>query len=72
MYENIDDRAFIRRKQYFVLNVFLRLTHLGWDYYYLFFKIKHHASLTHIASFRLMTPRLVGHKALGVETPLQA
>jgi hypothetical protein len=35
--ENIDDGAFFGRKQYYV-NVFLRLTLLGWDYYYYFFK----------------------------------
>jgi len=34
MYENIDDGAFIGRKQYYVLNVFLRLTPLGWDYFF--------------------------------------
>jgi len=52
---------------------------LGWDYYlfFLFFNIytynlKHNASLTHVTSFRLMTPRLVGLRALGVETPLRA
>ena len=27
-------------------------------------------SLTHVTSFRLMTPRLVGLRALGVKTPL--
>ena len=31
MYENIDDRAFVGRKKYYVL--MLRLTSLGWDYY---------------------------------------
>jgi len=35
-------------------------------------KKKHNASLTHIASFRLMTPRPVVLRALGVETPLRA
>jgi hypothetical protein len=85
MYENIDDEAFIGRKQYFIL--MFRLTSLGWDYYlFVFFSLffvsfffniytynlKHNASLTHVTSFRLMTPRPVGLKALGVETPLQA
>jgi hypothetical protein len=32
----------------------------------------HNASLTHVTSFRLMTPRPVGLRALGVETPLRA
>ena len=77
MYENIDDGAFIGRKQYFFSNVFLRLTSLGWDYYLIFFNIytynlKHNASLTHVTRFWLMTPRPVGLRALGVETPLRA
>jgi len=36
------------------------------------YNLKHNTSLTHVTSFRLMTPRPVGLKALGVETPLQA
>jgi len=56
------------------------LTSLGWDYYlfFLFFlniytyNLKHNASLTHVMSFMLMTPRPVGLMALGVETPLRA
>ena len=82
MYENIDDGAFVGRKQYYVL--MLRLTSLGWDYYlfisfyffFLFFlifiHIQHNASLTHVTSFRLMNPKPVGLRALGVETPLRA
>jgi hypothetical protein len=34
--------------------------------------LKHNASLTHVTSFQLMTPRPVGFRALGVETPLRA
>jgi len=34
--------------------------------------LKHNASLTHVTSFRLMTPKPVGLSALGVETPLRA
>jgi len=34
--------------------------------------LKHNVSLTHVTSFRLMTPRPVGLRALGVETPLRA
>ena len=84
--ENIDDGAFVGRKQYYVL--MLRLTSLGWDYYlfisfYFFFfslfffyfiyiHIQHNASLTHVTSFRLMTPKPVGLRVLGVETPLRA
>jgi hypothetical protein len=57
----------------------LRLTSLGWDYY--FFKkyiyiytynLKHNVSLTHVTSFRLITPRPVDLRVLGVETPLRA
>jgi len=36
------------------------------------YNLKHNASLTHIASFRLMTPRPIGLRASGVETPLRA
>ena len=77
IYENIDDGAFIGRKQYSVLIFFLRLTSLGCDYYLFFFNIytynlKNNASLTHVTSFQLMTPKLVGLRALGVETPLRA
>jgi len=76
IYENIDDGAFIGRKQYSVLIFFLRLTSLGCDYYLFFniytYNLKNNASLTHVTSFQLMTPKLVGLRALGVETPLRA
>ena len=36
------------------------------------YNLKHNASLTHVMSFQLMTPRPVGLRALGVETPLRA
>jgi hypothetical protein len=82
MYENIDDGAFIGRKQYYVLmfkvNFFgLRLLSFFFLFFSFFFilytyNLKHNASLTHVTSFRLMTPRPVGLRALGVETPLQA
>jgi len=78
MYENIDDEAFIKRKQYSVLMFkvnFLGLRLLSF-FFPLFFSIyiylKHNASLTHVTSFQLMTPRPVGLRALGVETPLRA
>jgi hypothetical protein len=78
MYENIDDEAFIGRKQYYVLMFkvnFLGLRLLSF-FFLSFFKyiynLKHNASLTHITSFRLMTPRPVSLRALGVETPLRA
>ena len=78
MYENIDDGAFIGRKQYFILMFKVNFLGLGllsffFQYIYIYiYNLKHNASLTHITSFRLMTPRPVGLRALGVETPLQA
>jgi hypothetical protein len=86
IYENIDDGAFIGRKQYFVLMFkvnFLGLGLLSFFFSFIFslslfffniytYNLKHNASLTHVMSFRLMTPRPVGLRALGVETPLQA
>jgi len=64
MYENIDDGAFIGRKQYYVLIFFFLSIYT--------YNLKHNASLTYVMSFRLMTPRPVGLRALGVETPLRA
>jgi len=79
MYENIDDEAFIDRKQYYVLmfkDNFLGLGLLSFFFSFFFniytYNLKHNASLTHVTSFRLMTPRPVGLRALGVETPLRA
>ena len=81
MYENIDDGAFIGRKQYSALMFkvnFLGLGLLSSSSFFFFLKKKyiyiyiHNASLTHVTSFRLMTPRPVGLRALGVETPLRA
>jgi len=80
MYENIDDTTFIGRKQYSVIMLkvnFLGLGLLSFFFLFFFFNIytynlKHNASLTHVMNFRLMTPRPVGLRALGVETPLRA
>jgi len=79
MYENIDDGAFIGEKQYSVLMFkvnFLGLGLLSFLFFFFFsiytYNLKHNASLTHVTSFRLMTPRPVGLRALGVETPLRA
>jgi len=73
MYENIDDGAFIGRKQYYVLMFKVNFLGLGLLSSFFFFNIYiHNASLTHVTSFRLMTPRPVGLRALGVETPLRA
>jgi len=83
MYENIDDGAFIGKKQYSVLMFKVNFLGLGllsfffllyiYIYIYIYthtYNLKHNASLTHVTSFRLMTPRPVGLRALGVETPL--
>jgi len=48
---------------------FLGLRLLSFNIYT--YNLEHNASLTHVTSFRLMTPRPVGLKALGVETPLR-
>ena len=82
MYENIDDGAFIGRKQYSVLMFkvnFLGLGLLSSSFFsfclffqYIYIYLKHNASLTHVTSFQLMTPIPVGLRALGVETPLRA
>jgi len=82
MYENIDDGAFIGGKQYFVLMFKVNFLGLGLLSFFFFFfsfffniytyNLKHNASLTHVTSFRLMTPIPVGLRALGVETPLRA
>jgi len=84
MYENIDDGAFIGRKQYSVLMFKVNFLGLGllssfffffsffFLFQYIYIYLKHNASLTHVTSFRLMTPRPVGLRALGVETPLRA
>ena len=77
MYENIDNRAFIGRKQYFILIFKVDFLEVGFFFFFSFFNIytynlKHNVSLIHVTNFRLMTPRPVGLKALGVETPLRA
>ena len=69
--------GFYWKKTTFCSNVFLRLTSLGWDYYLFFsyiytYNLKHNASLTHVTSFRLMSPKPVGLRALGGEKPLRA
>jgi hypothetical protein len=54
---------------------FLGLGLLSSSFFFLFFifiHLKQNAALTHVTSFRLMTPRPVGLRALGVETPLRA
>jgi len=80
IYENIDDGAFIGRKQDFVLMFQVDFLGLGFlssffSFFFLYiytYNLKHNVALTHVTSFRLMTPRPVGLRALGVETPLRA
>jgi len=68
--------ALLGRKQNFVLMFKVNFLGLGLLSSFFFniyaYNLKHNASLTHVTSFRLMTPRPVGLKALGVETPLRA
>jgi len=73
--------ALLERKHNFVL-MFFKVVFLGlrllYIYIYIYIYIdthkhthlKHNALLTHVTSFRLLTPRPVGLSALGVETPL--
>jgi hypothetical protein len=66
--------ALLGRKQNFVL--MFKVNFLGLRLLLFFFNIytynlKHNASLTHVTSFRLMTPKLVGLRALGIETLLR-
>jgi len=73
IYKNIDDGTFIGRKQDFVLMFQVNFLGLGLLSLYIYiYNLKHNAALTHVTSFRLMTPRPVGLRALGVETPLRA
>ena len=80
IYENIDDRAFVGRKQYYIrmfkvnfLGLGLLLLYIFFTYLFIYtYNLKHNVSLTHVTSFRLMTPKPVGLRALGVETPLRA
>jgi len=67
--------ALLGRKQNFILMFKVNFLGLGLLLLLFFFNIytynlKHNASLTHVTSFRLITPRPVGLRALGVETPL--
>jgi len=66
--------ALLGRKQNFVL--MFKVNFLGLRLLLFFFNIytynlKHNASLTHVTSFRLMTPKLVGLRALGIEKLLR-
>ena len=77
MYENIDNEAFIGRKQYFILIFKVDFLELGFFFFFSFFNIytynlKHNVSLIHVTNFRLMTPRPAGLMALGIETHLRA
>jgi hypothetical protein len=78
IYKSIDDGAFIGRKQDFVLMFQVNFLGLGllssffsFFFYIYTYNLKHNAALTHVTSFLLMTPRLVGLRALDFETPLR-
>ena len=62
-YENIDNGAFIGRKQYYVLMFKVNFLGLGLLSFFFFniytYNLKHNASLTHVTSSKLMTPRPV-------------
>jgi hypothetical protein len=51
---------------------FLRLGLLSFFFNIYTHNLKHNASVTHVTSFWLMTPKPVGLRALGVKTLLQA
>ena len=59
--------------QFFDKVTFLKRSKVFYYYYYIYtFFFLHTASLTHVTSFGLMTPRPDGLRALGVKTPLRA
>ena len=67
---------YMEEKQIFVLMFKPNFLGLGLLSLYIYiythtYNLKHNASLTHVTSFRLMTPRPVGLRVLGVETPLR-
>jgi len=62
--------ALLGRKQNFVLMFKVNFLGLGLLSFFLniyTYNLKHNASLTHVTSFWLMTPRPVGLRALGVD-----
>ena len=64
---------YLEEKQIFVLMFKANFLRVGFIYLFIYtYNLKHNVSLTHVTSFRLMTPRPVGLRALGVETPLRA
>jgi len=73
MYQHIFMGFYLEKNKIFVLMFKVTFFGLGLLSLYIYtYNLKHNASLTHVMSFRLMTPRLVGLRALGVETPLRA
>jgi len=69
--------ALLGRKQKKILMFKVNLLKLGLLSFYIYiymytYNLKHNASLTHVTSFQLMTPRPVSLRALGVKTPLRA
>jgi hypothetical protein len=69
---------YLEENKIFVLMFKVNFLGLGLLSFFSFFlniytyNLKHNASLTHVTSFRLMTPRPVDLRALGVEIPLRA
>jgi hypothetical protein len=68
----------LEENKIFVLMFQVNFLELGllssfFSFFYLYtYNLKQNAALTHVTSFQLMTPRPVGLRALGVETPLRA
>ena len=65
---------YLEEKQIFALMFKVNFHGLGLFLFFFVYtyNLKQNASLIHVTSFRLMTPRPVGFRALGVETPLRA
>ena len=75
MYENIDDGAFIGRKQYSVLMFkvnFLGLRLLSFFFNIYIYNLKHNASLTHVTSTGPIAPKSVDFRVLSVKTLIWA
>jgi hypothetical protein len=68
-----ENKIFVLMFQVNFLGLGLLSSFFSFFFLYLYtYNLKLNAVLTHVTSFRLMTPRPVGLRALGVETPLRA
>jgi hypothetical protein len=68
-----ENKIFVLMFQVNLLGLGLLSSFFSFFLLYLYtYNLKKNAALTHVTSFRLMTPRPVGLRALGVETPLRA